>query len=60
MNFPRQPLPTVITITGGESIDRATMAQLLHRYLNGQIDLVERSARPDSEIIRCYPRAVND
>lgn len=58
--FGRQPLPTIITITGGADIDRQQMAILLHRYLMNQIDLVERSGRPNEQIIRCYPRAVND
>lgn len=58
--FGRQPLPTIVTITGGDDIDRQQMAADLYRYLNGRIDLVERSGRPNEQIIRCYPRAVND
>ncbi len=60
MEFRRQPLPTVVTITGGEQVDREEMSRLLFRYLNGQIDLVERSGTEDAQVIRCYPRAVND
>lgn len=60
MDFPRQPKPTVVTITGGDDIDRQQMAILLHRFLTNQIDLVERSGSPNAQTIRCYPRAVND
>ena len=60
MAFPRQPQPTIITVTGGDDIDRNEMAALLQRFLNARIDIVERSHRADSEIIRCYPRAVNE
>ena len=58
--FGRQPLPTVITITGGKDIDRAEMARMLWLYLSTRIDTVERSHRLFEEVIRCYPRAVND
>lgn len=58
--FGRQPLPTIITITGGEDIDRKEMSSMLFRYLNGHIDLVETSGNRLEEYIRCYPRAVND
>lgn len=58
--FGRQPKPTVITVTGGDDIDRQNMAIMLHRYLMNQIDLVERSGSPLAQTIRCYPRAVND
>jgi hypothetical protein len=58
--FGRQAKPTIITITGGDDIDRQQMAADLHRYLTGRIDLVERSGNPNAQIIRCYPRAVND
>ena len=58
--FGRQPKPTIVTITSGDFIDRHQMATRLYRHLVNQIDLVERSSSEDSEIIRCYPRAVND
>lgn len=58
--FGRQSLPTVITITGGESQDRYEMADIVGRYLRGRIDIVETSRTPESQIIRCYPRANND
>lgn len=58
--FERQPKPTIVTITGGDDIDRQQMASIIHRYLVNQIDLVETSGRPNEQIIRCYPRAVND
>ena len=58
--FGRQPKPTIVTITGGDDIDRQQMASDLYRYLNGRIDLVEQSGQPNAQIIRCYPRAVND
>lgn len=58
--FGRQPKPTVVTITGGDDIDRQQMAATIHRYLSNQIDIVERSSRANEQIIRCYPRAVND
>jgi hypothetical protein len=57
--FGRQSLPTVITITGGEAQDRYEMADTIARYLRGRID-IETSSIPESQIIRCYPRAVND
>ena len=58
--FGRQPLATIVTITGGEDIDRGEMARIISQFLSGRIDLVKRSHRPLEEIIRCYPRAVND
>lgn len=58
--FGRQPKPTTITITGGDDVDRQQMSFTLYRYLVNQIDLVERSGSPMAQIIRCYPRAVND
>jgi len=58
--FGRQSLPTVITITGGEAQDRYEMADIVGRYLRGRVDTVETSGTPESQIIRCYPRANND
>lgn len=60
MNFRRQDKPTMITITGGDPIDRQETSRLLYRYLVNQIDLVERHSTPEAEVINLYPRAVND
>lgn len=58
--FGRQPKPTTITIEGGDNIDRYDMALSISQFLRGRIDIVERSLEGNREIIRCYPRAVND
>ncbi len=58
--FGRQPQPFIVTITGGEAIDRDTAAHNIAAFLDRYIDIVERSHRVNEEIIRCYPRAVND
>lgn len=60
MEFPRQPLPVKITITGdhGDDIYRAYL--LVHRIVENHYASTHNRITEAGYIIDCYPFAVND
>lgn len=58
--FGRQGKPTVITITGGERIDRDEMFHKLNRWFLHESGSVDFSIEADSVTLRYYPNAVNN
>ena len=60
MEFPRQPDPTKITITGthGDDIYRTYLA--IRRAAENHCASIQSQIEPYQIIITCYPFAVND
>jgi hypothetical protein len=59
-DFPRQPKLVKIMVESDDLHDRDMATSNLMIYLKRSFDDVDLSRNGKSNIIRCYPRAVND